>query len=209
ALALLKPPGEWGGDVGADIVCGEGQPLGVPLAGGGPYFGILCCRKKHVRQMPGRIIGRTEDLDGKPGYVLTLQPRDQHIRSSTSTSNICTNQGVLVTAATIHRSLLGPEGLQRVAEASAANTRALVKRLTTIAGVEQVFDTPYFHETVLRLPQPADTVLAALAEHGIQGGFALPHHYPELENCLLVCATETKLPEDIEAYGTALAAVLR
>lgn len=208
ALALLKPPGEWGGDAGVDIVCGEGQPLGVPLAGGGPYFGILCCRQKHVRQMPGRIIGRTEDLDGKPGYVLTLQPREQHIRRSKATSNICTNQGLLVTAATIHMSLLGPQGLQQAASASAANTRALVKRLTAVDGVEQVFNTPYFHEAVIRLPQPVDAVLDALAARGIQGGFALPQHYPQLENCLLVCATETKLPEDIEAYGAALEATL-
>src|SRR5699024_1833107 len=186
----------WGGDVGADIVCGEGQPLGVPLAGGGPYFGILCCRKKHVRQMPGRIIGRTEDLDGRPGYVLTLQPREQHIRRSKATSNICTNQGLLVTAATIHMSLLGPEGLQQAASASAANTRALVRRLTAIEGVEQVFATPYFHEAVICLPQPVDSVLDGLAARGIQGGFALPQHYPQLESCLLICATETKLPED-------------
>src|SRR5699024_5144979 len=139
ALALLKPPGERGGDAGADIVAGGGQPLGGRVAGGGPYFGILCCRQKHVRQMPGRIIGRTEDLDGRPGYVLTLQPREQHIRRSKATSNICTNQGLLVTAATIHMSLLGPQGLTQAASASAANTRALVARLTSIYGVEQVF----------------------------------------------------------------------
>lgn len=208
ALALLKPPGEWGGDIGVDIVAGEGQPLGVPLSGGGPYFGILCCRKKHVRQMPGRVIGRTVDLDGRPGYVLTLQAREQHIRRSKATSNICTNQGLLVTAATIHMSLLGPQGLTQVASASAANTRALVERLTAIAGVEQVFAGPYFHEAVIRLPQPVESVLEALAEQGIQGGFALPKHYPELNDCLLVCATETKLPQDIEAYGAALEAVV-
>lgn len=208
ALALLKPPGEWGGDVGADIVAGEGQPLGVPLAGGGPYFGILCCRKKHVRQMPGRVVGRTEDLDGRPGYVMTLQPREQHIRRSRATSNICTNQGLLVTAATIHMSLLGPDGLQQAAAASAANTRALVNRLTSIYGVEQVFAGPLFHEAVIRLPQPVSVVLDGLAARGIQGGFALPAHYPQLDHCMLVCATETKLPEDIEAYGAALEAVL-
>src|SRR5699024_7591634 len=208
ALALVKPPGQWGGDSGVDIVVGEGQPLGVPLAGGGPYFGILCCRKKHARQMPGRIIGRTEDLDGKSGYVLTMQPREQHIRRSKATSNICTNQGLLVTAATIHMSLLGPQGLQQVAATSMANTRALVERLTAIAGVEAVFDGPRFHEAVIRLPQPADVVLQALAARGIQGGFALPAHYPQLQNCMLVCATETKLPQDIEAYGAALESVL-
>ncbi len=208
SLALLKAPGAWGGGDGADIVVGEGQPLGAPMAAGGPYFGILCCRKQHVRQMPGRVVGRTQDLDGKPGYVLTLQPREQHIRRSKATSNICTNQGLLVTAATIHMSLLGPAGLEKVAAASAANTRALVKRLTAIHGVEQVFTGPYFHEAVLRLPQPADVVLEALAERDILGGFALPARYPELENCVLVCATETKLPEDVQAYGDALEEVL-
>src|SRR5699024_209872 len=140
----------------------------------------------HVRQMPGRVVGRTEDLDGKTGYVMTLQPREQHIRRSRATSNICTNQGLLVTAATIHMSLLGPQGLQQAASNSMANTRALLQRLTAINGVERVFSGPHFHEAVVRLPQPVDRVLAALAEHGIQGGFALPAHYPQLENCLLV-----------------------
>ena len=114
ALALLAPPGEWG-EKGADICCGEGQPLGAPLASGGPYFGFMCCTQALVRQMPGRIVGRTRDLDGKEGYTLTLQAREQHIRRSKATSNICTNQGLMVTAATIHMALLGSEGLERVA----------------------------------------------------------------------------------------------
>ncbi|WP_455216837.1 aminomethyl-transferring glycine dehydrogenase subunit GcvPA, partial [Kaarinaea lacus] len=125
AMAILSAPGDWG-EIGADIVCGEGQPLGVPLASGGPYFGFMCCRQDYVRQMPGRIIGRTTDLDGKVGYSLTLQAREQHIRRSKATSNICTNQGLLVTAATIYMALTGPRGLERVASHSHANTRALV-----------------------------------------------------------------------------------
>ncbi|MCG8010207.1 MAG: aminomethyl-transferring glycine dehydrogenase subunit GcvPA [Candidatus Thiodiazotropha weberae] len=124
AMSLLKPAGEWGGQ-GADICCGEGQPLGAPLASGGPYFGFLCCTDKLVRQMPGRIIGKTVDMDGKPGYALTLQAREQHIRRSKATSNICTNQGLMVTAATIHMSIMGAEGLQRVAATSHANTQKL------------------------------------------------------------------------------------
>ena len=213
ALALIKPPGEWGTPSddkpsGADIVCGEGQPLGVPLSSGGPYFGIMCCRSEHVRQMPGRICGRTVDLDGNPGYTLTLQPREQHIRRSKATSNICTNQGLLVTAATIYMSLLGPQGLQRVAGTSLANTQNLAKQLTAIEGVTQVFQAPYFHETVLRLQQPVATVLEALSQRNILGGYALGRDYPELDDCLLVCATETKTPEDLAHYVNELATVL-
>jgi glycine dehydrogenase subunit 1 len=207
SLALLKPPGEWGGE-GADMVCGEGQPLGAPLSSGGPYFGIMACRQKHVRQMPGRIVGRTVDLDGRSGYTLTLQPREQHIRRSKATSNICTNQGLLVTAATIHMSLLGPEGLARTAAACAANTRTLVNKLTAVHGVSEAFPGPGFHEAVLRLPQPPATVLAGLAERGILGGYDLGARYPELSDCVLVCATETKTEDDLDAYANALSEVL-
>ena len=168
SLALLKPPGEWGGRLdgkpGADIVCGEGQPLGVPLASGGPYFGFMATRMQHVRQMPGRIVGRTADLEGRPGFSLTLQAREQHIRRSKATSNICTNQGLMVTAATIYMSLLGAEGLKRVAAASAQRTADLVAALTRIAGVTAAFDTPRFHEAVLLLDRPVGAVLAALAQ---------------------------------------------
>src|SRR6202034_4019895 len=140
SLALLKPPGEWGsgkdGRWGADIVCGEGQPLGVPLASGGPYFGFMATRMQYVRQMPGRIVGRTLDTEGRPGFSLTLQAREQHIRRSKATSNICTNQGLMVTAATIYLSLLGAEGLQRVAAASLQRTADLVAALSRVAGIK-------------------------------------------------------------------------
>ncbi|WP_353109070.1 aminomethyl-transferring glycine dehydrogenase subunit GcvPA [Salinisphaera dokdonensis] len=209
SLAVLKEPGRWGNGEGADIVVGEGQPLGAPLASGGPYFGILCCRKKHVRQMPGRVVGRTQDLDGRSGYVLTLQPREQHIRRSKATSNICTNQGLLVTAATIHMSLLGAQGLENVAATSIANTRRLVEKLTAIDGVERVFDSVCFHETLLRLPADAQAVLDALAERGVFGGLALASFYDTLENTVLVCATETKTDADLDTYADVLADVLR
>ncbi|MBS0396365.1 MAG: aminomethyl-transferring glycine dehydrogenase subunit GcvPA, partial [Proteobacteria bacterium] len=145
SLALLKPPGEWG-ERGVDIVIGEGQPLGVPLSSGGPYFGFMTARLEHVRQMPGRIVGRTLDLDGRPGYTLTLQAREQHIRRGKATSNICTNQGLLMSAATIYMSILGPEGLERVAAASMARTAELVAALAQIPGVRVPFSGPRFHE---------------------------------------------------------------
>ena len=203
ALGLMKPPGDWG-DRGADIAVGEGQPLGVPLSSGGPYFGFMTTRKEYVRQMPGRIVGRTLDLAGHEGFTLTLQAREQHIRRAKATSNICTNQGLLVTAATIYLSLMGAEGLERTAIACHARTVQLVEGLVSLAGVRQAFRGPYFHEAVLLLDRPVAPVLAALAAQGIQGGYDLAEHYPELGNALLVCATETKTGADIERYLVAL-----
>ncbi len=208
SLALLKPPGEWGAD-GADIACGEGQPLGVPLSSGGPYFGFMTCKIGFVRQMPGRIVGRTVDVEGRRGFTLTLQAREQHIRRSKATSNICTNQGLMVTAATIYMSLLGSDGLERVAAASVANTKELVRRLSEIRGVRPLFKGARFHEAVLTLDRPVAPVLAALAERDLLGGYDLSADFPELGNALLVCATETKLEQDIEAYARALGEIMR
>jgi glycine dehydrogenase subunit 1 len=207
ALALLKPPGEWGTG-GADIACGEAQPLGIPLASGGPYAGFLCCKMDLVRQMPGRIVGRTLDMDGKTGFTLTLQAREQHIRRSKATSNICTNQGLLVTAATIHLAILGAEGLERVAAACHANTIRLVEHLTAISGVEPLFDGPIFHERALRLPAPAADVLRSLAAHNILGGLDLGPEYPELDPAILVCATELRTEEEIQSYAAKLAHII-
>lgn len=207
SLAILRPPGEWAAG-GADIVVGEGQPLGVPLASGGPYFGFMACRNAYVRQMPGRIVGRTVDVEGKPGYTLTLQAREQHIRRSKATSNICTNQGLAVTAATIYLSLLGPEGLQRVAQASHANTLKLAQQLSAVPGVKRVFSGPVFHEFVVRLNAPAAGVLQALRAQGILGGLALTQDYPELGDALLVCATETKRDDDLARYAENLQRIL-
>jgi len=208
ATALLKPPGRWGGK-GADIACGEGQPLGIPLSSGGPYFGFMCCRKEHVRQMPGRIVGRTLDLDGKPGFVLTLQAREQHIRRSKATSNICTNQGLMVTAATIYMALLGAHGLRRVAMASHRNTSALLQQLTQIQGVRRAFEQPCFHEAVVQMDRPVSEVLGALEDNNLLGGYDLSHEYPELGHALLVCATETKTQADIENYAASLQRILQ
>ncbi|MCG8433694.1 MAG: aminomethyl-transferring glycine dehydrogenase subunit GcvPA [Gammaproteobacteria bacterium] len=208
ALGIRRPPGEWG-ENGADIVCGEGQPLGVPLSSGGPYFGFLCGKLAYVRQMPGRIVGRTVDLDGKEGFALTLQAREQHIRRSKATSNICTNQGLLVTAATIYMSLLGPEGIGRVAGECHSNTGKLVDALTDIDGVERIFSQTCFHETVLRLDKPAQAVLDALAARGINGGLNLAEDYPELGDAILVCATETKTAADIARYASEMRDVMK
>jgi glycine dehydrogenase subunit 1 len=203
SLAILKAPGTWGAQ-GADIACGEGQPLGVPLSSGGPYFGIMACKEKIVRQMPGRIVGRTTDLNDKPGFTLTLQAREQHIRRSKATSNICTNQGLMVTAATIYMALLGHRGLRRVARACVRQTARLAELLTAINGVEKAFSTPHFNEVVLRLDRPVGPVLETLAANNILGGFDLSRDCPELGDALLVCATETKTDEDLETYATAL-----
>lgn len=207
AMALLKPPGEWGKE-GVDIACGEGQPLGIPLASGGPYYGFLCSKKKHVRQMPGRIVGRTVDQAGKPGFVLTLQAREQHIRRAKATSNICTNQGLMVTASTIYMSLMGPEGLKRVATLCHEHAREMKKELTAISGVDAVFNAPFFHETVLRINKPTAQMLHELVAHRIQGGYALIEAYPELGNCVLLCATETKTLDDIKLLADLLRNIL-
>lgn len=218
ALALLTPPGEWGQN-GADIVVGEGQPLGVPMASGGPYFGFMACKKATVRQMPGRIIGRTVDKDGHTGFTLTLQAREQHIRRSKATSNICTNQGLAVTSATIYMSLVGAEGLLRVAQHSRQNTQQLKTLLSKIEGVSLSYQNVGFHEFVFSTPLPAEKLLAFLSERGVQGGVALDSFYEasdflsaaeepnakglvaDLDRAVLVCVTETKSRVDLEMYA--------
>jgi len=208
SLALLKEPGNWGAR-GVDIVCGDGQPLGVPMSSGGPYFGFLACKKDIVRNMPGRIVGRTTDLDGRIGYTLTLQAREQHIRRAKATSNICTNQGLLVTAATIYMAITGPEGLRRVANASAANLAALRARLEKIPGVRARFPTQaHFHEAAFELPKPARDVIESLAGQRILAGFALGGDFAGMEHVLLACTTETKNAADIEAFAQALETAL-
>jgi glycine dehydrogenase subunit 1 len=209
--AVLKPPGEWGSEndkPGADIACGDGQPLGAPMSAGGPYYGLLCCKQALVRQMPGRIVGRTVDLDGKEGFVLTLQAREQHIRRSKATSNICTNQGLVVTASTIYMAIQGATGLENTAAACFENNNVLVEKLTAIDGVKKAFCGTHFHETVLQLESDATQVLSALIDKGILGGYNLSKDYPELGNAILVCTTEMRNAEDIDAYADALSEVL-
>jgi len=207
AMSILKPAGQWG-ETGADIACGDGQPLGAPLSSGGPYYGIMTCKKALVRQMPGRIVGRTIDEDGKEGFVLTLQAREQHIRRSKATSNICTNQGLVVTASTIHMSILGATGLENAASQSHLNTTALVDKICAIDGVEKVFDTPSFHEAVIKLNKPAKAVLDAMTNENIVAGYDLSETFPELGEAILVCATEKRTEKEIDRYVSALAKAL-
>ena len=208
SLAVLKPPGEWGTN-GADIVCGDGQPLGVPMSSGGPSFGFLCTKMRYVRQLPGRIVGRTKDLAGSTGYTLTLQAREQHIRRAKATSNICTNQGLLVTAATIYMAVMGKTGLRNVALQCHANTRSVVDRLCSTELVRRKHFAPYFHECVLEFDCPAQTVADHLLEnHGVLAGFPLEQFYSDYENCLLVCVTERRTQEEIDNYCNAIVDVL-
>lgn len=221
AMALLKAPGDWG-NKGADVVVGDGQPLGAPLSCGGPYFGFMCCKKEHIRQMPGRIVGRTADADGKEGFVLTMQAREQHIRRAKATSNICSNQALMATAATIYMSLLGAEGLRRVALKSHVNTKMLCEKLTAlkgkgIKGVKRAFNAPFFHEFVVTFDAfdksaanatSVAAILSKLDAAGIQGGYDLTHVYPELGASMLICATETKTEADLQAFAQTLEAIL-
>jgi glycine dehydrogenase subunit 1 len=168
----------------------------------------MTCKQQYVRQMPGRIVGRTTDLDGNPGFTLTLQAREQHIRRAKATSNICTNQGLMVTAATVYMSLLGNDGLTRVALASESNTSQLASLLSGVDGVSAMFPAPHFHEVVMQLDRPVGPVLDALAASNILGGYDMSVDYPELGNALLVCATETKTQADLQTYATVLADIM-
>lgn len=202
ALAILSPPGHWGQN-GADMVCGEGQPLGIPLSSGGPYFGFLCCTQALVRQIPGRLVGRTTDVDGKDGFALTLQAREQHIRRDKAKSNICTNQGLMVTAATIYMAMMGDTGLEQVAAQSHQNLQGLLSKLAAHQ-IEPAFTAPVFHEVALRLPVAAAAVIERLAEQNIVAGYDLSRDLDDAENLLLVCVTETKTEADLDHFVAAL-----
>jgi glycine dehydrogenase subunit 1 len=206
ALGLIEAPG----NLGADIIVGEGQSLGVGLQFGGPYLGLFACREKFVRQMPGRLCGQTVDAEGKRGFVLTLSTREQHIRREKATSNICTNSGLCALAFSIHMTLLGGEGLARMARISHARTQKVVSALSGVPGVE-VINESYFNEVALRLPGDTREILRKLADRGILGGVALGRFYPaesELANGMLVAATETTTEEDIASFARELAGVL-
>jgi len=203
SLALLKAPGSWG-ENGADICIGEGQPLGIPLSSGGPYFGFMTSKQKYIRQMPGRIVGQTTDLDDKPGFTLAFQAREQHIRRAKATSNICTNQGLMVTAATIYMALLGEQGLKEVATSCMQNASYLKQVLQASKGIKVLFDSPNFHELLIQTEKDSESIIEDLAKQNIIAGVNLSKHYPELGNVMSICVTETKTKADIDDYVEAL-----
>ncbi len=192
--AVVKTAGE----MGADVAVADGQALGMPLAFGGPYLGIMTCRKEYIRQFPGRIAGRTKDVDGKRGYVLTLQAREQHIRRAKATSNICSNQALCALRSIIYLSLLGPEGLRRVALLSMENARYAVQQWTSLAGVSLLHEAPYGNEVALQLPVPAEELAGKMLEHGYAIGFPVGRYYAGMENVLLVACTEKTTRENVD-----------
>ncbi|MGA2112789.1 MAG: aminomethyl-transferring glycine dehydrogenase subunit GcvPA [Anaerolineales bacterium] len=201
ALGLLKPPGE----MGADVACGEGQPLGIPLSFGGPYLGFFATRQAFVHKMSGRLVGQTQDTEGRRGYVLTLSAREQHIKRARASSNICTNQGLMALAAAVYLSQMGKQGLRRVAELCYHRAHYAAERLSQVAGFSLASRGPFFHEFVLRCPRPvAEINRFLLDEWGILGGYDLGRDFPGLQGHMLVAVTELNTREDIDSLVTAL-----
>ncbi|UYN90804.1 MAG: aminomethyl-transferring glycine dehydrogenase subunit GcvPA [Anaerolineales bacterium] len=203
ALGLLKPPGE----MGADIVTGEGQPLGIPLSFGGPYLGILTTRNQYVRQIAGRLVGETVDSRGQRGFVLTLSTREQHIKREKASSNICTNQGLMMLAATTYMSLLGKSGLRQVAESCYHKAHYAAAEISKLKGFGLKFKDAFFHEFVTQSPIPAAELNLRLLERGIIGGYDLGNDYPALADCSLLAVTELNSKEEIDYLVQTLAEV--
>jgi len=200
ALALLKSPGE----CGFDIAVGEGQPLGIDMNFGGPWAGFIAAKKEFIRGMPGRIVGETVDAEGKRGFTLTLQAREQHIRREKASSNICTNQALMALRATIYLETLGPGGLGRVAELCVQRAHELAEKIVKVPGVKVPFQYPFFHEFVAEIPHPAQT-LTRLQERGFLGGLYLQPIFRDLRDHVLLCCTERNTSADIDAFVAALA----
>jgi len=205
AYGILRPPGE----LGADIVAGEGQSLGIPLSFGGPYLGIFTTREKFVRNMPGRLVGETVDLEGKRGFVLTLTTREQHIRRERATSNICTNEGLCALMATVFLSCLGKEGLKEMAVMNLGKTEYAKKVVSRIRGCKLAFSSPTFNEFVLEIDGDPEKVLERLKEERILGGLPLTKFYPEFDHHLLVAVTEMVTKEEIDCWAEALERALK
>ncbi len=200
ALALIKTPGE----IGADIATGDGQSLGIPLSFGGPYLGFMATRKKLARKMPGRISGLTMDTQGREGFVLTLQAREQHIRREKATSNICTNQALCALRANIYLSLLGKEGLKETARLCLNKALYMKERLKAIPNIKVYEDLPVFNEFVIRLPMDAGELAGMMIDRGFAAGFPLGRYYPGMENYLLVAVTEKRTKHDIDLFAETL-----
>lgn len=200
SLGVLRPPASWG----AEIAVGEGQSFGIPVAYGGPYVGFMACSEKHLRRLPGRLVGRTLDTHGKPAFTLTLQAREQHIRRERAISNICTNQAHCALLATIYLAALGERGVRDCAVANLRLTSTLSESVSSIAGVSRAFPSTVFNEFALRVPGTAAEALAYLLEHHILGGVDLGRWYPELADCILMTATELTTEADIAAIREAL-----
>ncbi len=207
ALGALATPASWG----AHIAVGEGQSFGVAVAYGGPHVGFIAANKEHMRRIPGRLVGRSVDVHGKPAYTLTLQAREQHIRREKATSNICTNQAHCALCATIYLAAVGAEGLKRCATLNVERTHALSEAVTKVAGFTRRFDSPVFNEVAIRVPQGATaaTVLAALQKHEILGGIDLGRFYPEYADTILMNATELTTDADIAKLASALATLVK
>jgi glycine cleavage system P protein (glycine dehydrogenase) subunit 1 len=203
ALAMFKTPGS----MGADVVVGDGQPLGIPLWYGGPSFGFFTTRKNYVHKMAGRLVGETVDNRGQRAYVLTLTAREQHIKRERATSNICTNQSLLALGAAVYLSVLGKTGLQQVANLCYQKAHYAAEQLSTINGMGLCFTEPFFHEFALCVNRPVDEVNAHLLEHGILGGYDLGQDYPALKNHMLVAVTEMNSKEDIDTLVEVLSEV--
>ncbi len=203
ALGLLKTPGQ----MGADIVAGEGQPLGIPLAFGGPYLGFFATRKQYIHKMAGRLVGETVDNRGQRAYVLTLTAREQHIKRERATSNICTNQGLMALAAAVYLSLLGRSGLRQVADLCYQKAHYAAGKIASLPGYSLSFEAPFFHEFAVICPKPVAEINAALLEHGFLGGYDLGQDYPALRNSMLLAVTEMNTKDEVDALADVLAEV--